>query len=92
MNCKYISTCIPLQNDQAIFYQPREGKSAVWEDPDIQNCNYLKEYKPKSQGRQNLRKPDLYKYCENSREMRMLTCMMACPPHEIIQLNPLFMT
>ena len=39
-----------------------------------------------SQGRQNLRKPALYKNCENNREMRMLTWMMVCPPHVIIQL------
>ena len=74
----------------SIFYQPMEGNSAVWEDPHIQNCNYLKEDKPTSQGRQNLRKPDLYKCCKNSREMRMLTSMTTCLPCVIIQLNPLY--
>ena len=59
--------------------------------PQIQNSNYFKEDKT-TQGRQILRKPDLYKYCENSREMRMLTWMTACPPCVIIQLNPLYMT
>ena len=59
--CIYFSTCIPLQNDQLIIYQPREGKPAVWEDPHIQNCaNYLHEDKTK-QGRQNRREPDLCK-------------------------------
>ena len=75
-----------LQNDQ-----PKERNSAVWEDPHIQNCNYFKEDKT-AQGRYNLRKPDLYKYFENSRETRVHTWIMVCPPHVIIQLNPLYMT
>ena len=69
----------------------KERNSAVWEDPHIQNCNYFKEDKT-TQGRQNLRKPDLYKYCENSREMRVHTWITACPPRVIIQLNQLYMT
>ena len=88
MNYKYISLHVYLYR----MDQPKERNSAVWEDPHIQNSNYFKEDKTTTQGSQNLRKPDLYKYCENSREMMMLTWMTACPPHVIIQLNPLYMT
>ena len=37
----YFSTCIPLQNDQPIIYQLREGKPALQEDPHIQNCKTI---------------------------------------------------